>query len=74
MSWFALALLSYYGLELFTQKNNEYKWALFAIFLNIIIWLTPWISLLGHLFWAISWITFFILYKLFKLISSKKID
>lgn len=74
MSWFALALLSFYGLELFRLKNIEYKWAVFAIILNIIIWLAPWISLLWHLFWAISGILFFILLKIFNLISTKNID
>ncbi len=71
MSWFALWLLSYYTFELYSQSNNQYKWGILAIMINIFIWFTPGISLLWHLFWAISWIIFFIWLKIFKWISNK---
>jgi len=63
ISWFALAILVYYTLELKSLKNYEYKWWITAIILNILIWLTPWISLLWHLFWAIAWLIFYYINK-----------
>lgn len=73
MSWFALAILSYYWLYLYNHNNSEYKWAIFAIIINIAIWLTPWISLLGHISWVISWLAFYLLFTYFKLNSNKSI-
>lgn len=61
ISWFALALLTYYTLELKYKKNPEYKWWITAIILNIWLWFIPQISLLWHLFWAIWWIIFWII-------------
>lgn len=69
MSWFALALLSFYWCELFKNKNIEYKWAVLAIFLNIAIGFTPGISLMWHLYWALSGLVFFWFYYFFKWIS-----
>jgi len=63
ISWFAMALLSYYTLELKSRKNPEYKWWITALILNIAIWLVPWISLLWHLYWAIAWVIFYFLNK-----------
>lgn len=77
MSGFALAILSFYSLVLYRKWDLEYKWALFAIILNIFIWFTPWISLLWHLFWAISWVIFYLIYffyQKFNLNSSNLID
>jgi membrane associated rhomboid family serine protease len=63
ISWFALAILTYYTLELKSLKNPDYKWWITAIILSILIWLTPWISLLWHLFWAIWWAIFYYINK-----------
>lgn len=63
ISGFCMALLSYYVLELKSRNNPEYKWGLTAITLNIIIWFIPWISLFGHLFWAIAWVVFYYINK-----------
>jgi membrane associated rhomboid family serine protease len=63
ISWFALAILVYYTLELKSLKNPEYKWWITAIIISIWIWLMPWISLLWHLFWAIWWAIFYYLNK-----------
>ncbi len=65
VSWFCMALISYYTLELKSKNNPDYKWWILALILNIWIWLTPWISLLGHLLWAIWWIIFYYLNKVF---------
>jgi hypothetical protein len=65
ISWFCMALLSYYTLELRSRNNPEYKWWITAIIINVWIWLMPWISLLWHLFWAISGIIYYILTKNF---------
>lgn len=65
ISWFALAILTYYTLELKSKWNSDYKWGITAIILNIIIWFMPWISLLWHLFWAIGGIIFYFLTKTF---------
>ncbi len=65
ISWFALALLTYYTLELWWQKNPEYTWWITAIILNVWIWFYPWISLYGHLFWVIAWVIFYFLHRSF---------
>ncbi len=59
ISWFLLWLLSFFTIYLYHQKNDEYKWWITAIIINIVVWFTPGISLVWHLFWAISWILFF---------------
>jgi membrane associated rhomboid family serine protease len=63
ISGFCMALLSYYTLELKWRNNPEYKWGITALLLNIWIWFMPWMSLLGHLFWAIWWVIFYYLTK-----------
>jgi len=63
ISWFAMALLTYYTLELKSRKMDEYKWGITAIILNIWIGLAPWISLIWHLFWFIAWIIFYLINK-----------
>ena len=61
ISWFALAIITYYTLQLKSLNNIEYKWWITAIIINIAIWFLPWISLYWHLFWVIFWIIFFYL-------------
>lgn len=63
MSGFAMALLSFYTLKLYDLKDSEYKWGIFALFLNIAIGFAPWISLVWHLFWWIYWIIFYFYMK-----------
>lgn len=63
ISWFAMALLAYYSLELKSRNNPEYKWWITAIIINIWIWLHPQISLEWHLYWLIAWIIFFLINK-----------
>jgi len=63
ISGFALAIITYYTLELKSLKNPEYKWWITAIIINIWIWFYPWISLYWHLFWVVFWIIFFYLTK-----------
>jgi membrane associated rhomboid family serine protease len=65
ISWFALAILSYYTLELKDKKIDEYKWWITAIIVNIAIWFYPWVSLFWHLFWVIAGIIFYYLNKNF---------
>ncbi len=59
ISWFCMALLTYYILYLKSKDNMEYKWWITALVLNIWLWFLPWISLVWHLFWAIYWVLFF---------------
>jgi len=66
ISWFCMALLSYYTLELKSKNNIDYKWWITAIVVNIAIWIHPWISLFWHMFWAIAGIIFYILNKNFR--------
>jgi len=63
ISWFCMALITYYTLELKSKNNPEYKWWITAILLNIWIWFIPSISLLWHLFWTIAWVIFYLLNK-----------
>lgn len=59
ISWFALAVLTYYTLILKSRWNPEYKWWIVAIVINILIWLDSSISFVWHRAWAIFWIIFF---------------
>lgn len=59
ISWFCMALLSFYTLKLKEIWDNEYKWWITAIIINILIWFTWNISLIWHLFWAIFWWIYF---------------
>ncbi len=59
ISGFAMAILSYIFLELKKQNNTEYKWAFIFLLINIFIWFWSNISLVWHLFWAISWVIYF---------------
>ncbi len=61
ISWFALAILTYYTLKLKSINDPEYKWWITAIIINIWIWFYPWISMFWHLNWVIFWIIFFYL-------------
>jgi membrane associated rhomboid family serine protease len=63
ISGFCMALLAYYTLELKGRNNPEYKWGITALVLNVWIWFVPWISLLGHLFWAIWGVIFYYVTK-----------
>ncbi len=63
ISWFCMALISYFTLELRSRNNPEYKWWVTAIVLNILIWFMPWISLFWHLFWAIAWVVYYLINK-----------
>jgi membrane associated rhomboid family serine protease len=59
ISWFCMALISYYTLELKSKKHPDRRGWIVAIIINIWIWLAPWISLVWHLFWAISRVLFY---------------
>lgn len=61
ISWFALAVLTYYTLLLRQQKNPEYTGWITAIIINIAIGLSPGISFLGHLWGMIFGGIFFFL-------------
>lgn len=58
MSWFAMAVLSYYTMMLWSVKNEQYKSGLVLIAINIFIGLDPAISLGGHLWWAVAWVIY----------------
>jgi len=61
ISWFALAVLSYYTLLLYSKNDSDYKWWITAIIINIWVWFMPWISFIWHLVWALVWVIFFII-------------
>lgn len=63
ISWIATSLLWFYTIYLYLTWNSDYKWWITAIILNVAIWFSPWISLVGHLSWAIIWIIFWVIYK-----------
>ncbi len=67
ISWFALAILTYYTLLLKKRHNPEYRGGITAIIINILIWISPGISFLGHL-WGMIFgaFFFFIIEKLYK--------
>ncbi|MDD3645998.1 MAG: rhomboid family intramembrane serine protease [Candidatus Gracilibacteria bacterium] len=61
ISGFAMALLTFYTLELKRRNNPEYKGGITALVINIGIGLLPQISLLGHLFGAIAGLIFYLI-------------
>ncbi|MCD5380664.1 rhomboid family intramembrane serine protease, partial [Candidatus Gracilibacteria bacterium] len=65
ISGFALALLTYYTLELWGQKNPEYTGGITAIILNVGIGFYPGISLYGHLFGVIAGVIFYFFHRNF---------
>lgn len=62
ISGFALAILSFYTLLLYQAKNPEYKGGITALVINIFIGLSAQISFVGHLFGAIFWGVFYLIY------------
>lgn len=64
MSWFLMALLTYYTLLLKQNNNPEYTAGITVIVVNVLYWLLPWISFLGHFWWMVFWWLFwFIAWK-----------
>jgi len=70
ISWFALGVLTYYTLILWSKWNPEYTWWITAIAINIFIGFAPGISFLGHFAWMVFWAVFW--YISDKWISPKK--
>lgn len=62
ISWFAVAVLTYYTFILWNKGDPEYKWWIVAIAVNIFIWFWSWISFWGHfwgmIFWVLWWLIF----------------
>lgn len=65
ISWFWMALLSFYTMSLYKIKNQDYKWWITAIIINIAMWFWTNISLIWHLFWAVFWYIYYIIYNKF---------
>lgn len=67
MSGFWLSILTFYTLFLFFQKNQEYRWGITAIILNVALWFIPGISFVWHLAWVVTGSCFFFIrYYFFK--------
>lgn len=64
ISGFAMALLSYYALEMRSRANfQESQWAITALVINILIGFTPGISLVGHFAGMVWGVIFYYLNK-----------
>lgn len=61
ISGFALAVLTYYTLQLRSLNHSEYTWWITAITINILFWLMPWISFFWHFLWMVFGGVFFIM-------------
>ena len=61
ISWFCLAVLTYYTLALWQRGNIEYKWWITAIIVNLAIWFYPGISFAGHGLWVVAGVLFFLM-------------
>ena len=59
ISGFCMALISYYTLNMRSKKHPDWGWWVVAIIINLIVWISPQISLVWHLFWAIAWVLFY---------------
>ena len=66
MSWFAMAVLAYYTLQLYSIRHPEYTWWITALVINIAIGFMPGISLLWHLWGAIFWAVFWYWHMYYK--------
>ena len=66
MSWFAMAILTYYTLELYSIKHPDYRGGITVIVINVLIWFMPNISLLWHAWGVVFWILFWYGYYLYK--------
>jgi len=73
ISWFALAIITYYTLHLKSIGNPEYTWWITAIVINILIGLSPQVSFLGHFLWMVFGGIYYI-YHNKSLIRNKKED
>ena len=65
-SGFAMAILAYYTLELYSVRHPDYQWGITALVINIWIWFMPGISLLWHLWGALFWAVFWFGYNYYK--------
>ena len=64
ISGFAMALLSYYALEMHSRAQfQESGWAVTALVVNILIWFAPGISLLWHFAGMLGWVIYYFLNK-----------
>lgn len=61
ISWFNLAILTYYALKLYDVRHPEFQSAMTVIVINVLLWFAPWISLLWHFFWSLWGIIFYYL-------------
>lgn len=61
ISWFNLAILSYYALKLYDLNHPEFQSAMTVIVINVLLWFTPWISFLWHFFWSLWGLIFYCL-------------
>ena len=61
ISWFCLAVLTYYTLALWQRGNIEYKWWITAIIVNLAIGFYPGISFAGHAFGCVAGVLFFLI-------------
>lgn len=61
ISWFNLAILSYYALKLYDLNHPEFQSAMTVIVINVLLWFTPWISFLWHFFWSLWGLIFYYL-------------
>ena len=59
ISWFCMALITYYTIHLKNINHPDFRWWITAIIINLAIWLQPQISLFWHFFWVISGILFY---------------
>lgn len=71
ISWFVLALLTYYALALWKVWNQEYKWAVTAILINIFIGFMPGVSFWGHVWGMLVWGIYFLLLQSFHMKKQK---
>lgn len=66
ISYFCMAILAYMvWIYKFELKTDDYKWWLVWIIILIIIWYWTNISLVWHLFGALSWFLFYFLNRFF---------
>ena len=70
ISWVAMSLLWFYTIVLYLKSNQDYKWWITAIIINIAVWFTPWISLIWHTSWVIIWVLFWLIYMNKKLLKN----
>ena len=67
ISGFVMAIVAYHTLDLKSKNHPDYKGWITVLIINILFWFAWGVSLLGHLFGAISWVIYYYILRILKI-------